>query len=59
MSVLKYRTTIVIDSDYDPGDWSLQEFYWSVENDDSEIVSSETVKKAVVSKVKPSKGKSK
>jgi hypothetical protein len=32
MSNRKYRTTIVVDTDHYPKEWSLENFYWAVEN---------------------------
>jgi hypothetical protein len=35
---MKYTTTLVIESEQDPSEWSLQEYYWAVENDEARIM---------------------
>jgi hypothetical protein len=36
MANRKYRTTIVIDTDVYPKGWSLENFYWAVENNEAD-----------------------
>ena len=52
-SKMKWRTTLVIESEADPRDWSLQNFYWARENDEAVITKKLTVR--IRSKKKGSK----
>jgi hypothetical protein len=36
---MRYRTTIIIESDQDPKNWDMQNFYYAIENGDAEELS--------------------
>lgn len=42
---MKWRTTFVIDSECDPREWSLLNFYWARENGEAVIVKDRTTRK--------------